>query len=227
MKRDELKPTPTVEDYLSLLYVLDRDKKPIVGAHVADTLRVSPPTVTATLQRMTRDGWLRTDARQRLMLTPQGRHEARSVVQRHMLSEWILRSVLDVAWSDTHAEAHRLEHGVSEDVAERMRALMEDPEVCPHGNPLPGHELHAADWIALNQAPVGSRVVIRRVHELAEYDNELMKYLEQKGLLPGAPATVREASRANQTVTLDLGGAPVTLSARVAGQVFVELAAPS
>jgi DtxR family Mn-dependent transcriptional regulator len=225
VKRDELKPTPTIEDYLSLLYVLDRDKRPIVGAQVADALQVSPPTVTATLQRMTRDGWLRTDARQGLMLTPSGRDEARSVVQRHMLSEWILRSVLDVAWSDTHAEAHRLEHGVSEDVAERMRARMEDPEVCPHGNPLPGHESRAAGWTALDQAPVGSRVVIRRVHELAEYDSELMKYLEAKAVLPGAQATVRETSPSNQTVTLDLGGAPVTLSARVAGQVFVELIA--
>ncbi|MGQ9814041.1 MAG: metal-dependent transcriptional regulator [Candidatus Roseilinea sp.] len=219
------KPTPTVEDYLALLYVLDRDKTPIVGAQVAEMLRVSAPTVTATLQRMSRAGWVKIDARKGAMLTPLGRDEARSVIQRHMLSEWILNRVLDVAWSDIHAEAHRLEHGVSEDVAARMRKRMQDPEVCPHGNPLPGHESRTEGWIALDQAPVGIRVVIRRVHELAEYDTELLKFLEEKGVLPGVKAIVREMSRANQTVTLEIKGERVTLGWRIAGQIFVEPAA--
>ncbi len=46
----------TVEDYLSLIYVMERDNVPVVGAHLADLLGVSPPTGTNTLKRMVRDG---------------------------------------------------------------------------------------------------------------------------------------------------------------------------
>ena len=46
----------TIEDYLSMIYVLERDDEPVVGVHLAELLGVTPPTVTNTLKRMTRDG---------------------------------------------------------------------------------------------------------------------------------------------------------------------------
>ena len=45
----------TIENYLSLIYILERDKEPVVGAHLAGLLGVSPPTVTNTLKSMLRD----------------------------------------------------------------------------------------------------------------------------------------------------------------------------
>ena len=53
---DISKLSQTIQDYLALLYVLERDKEPIVGTHLAELLGVTPPTVTNTLKRMTRDG---------------------------------------------------------------------------------------------------------------------------------------------------------------------------
>ena len=41
----------TVEDYLILIFVLERDNEPIVGVHLAELLGVTPPTVTNTLKR--------------------------------------------------------------------------------------------------------------------------------------------------------------------------------
>ena len=45
-----------LEDYLGVMYVLERDGQPVVGAHLAELLGVSPPTVTNTFKRMLRDG---------------------------------------------------------------------------------------------------------------------------------------------------------------------------
>ena len=44
--------TSVVEDYLQVLHYLTRDGSPVIAARLAERLNVTPPTVTATLQRM-------------------------------------------------------------------------------------------------------------------------------------------------------------------------------
>jgi len=68
----------TIEDYLSLMYVLERDNEPVVGVHLAELLGVTPPTVTNTLKRMSRDGLIVMD-KKGTRLTKTGRESARTV----------------------------------------------------------------------------------------------------------------------------------------------------
>jgi DtxR family transcriptional regulator, Mn-dependent transcriptional regulator len=209
----------TVEDYLSVIHVLERDKTPVVGVQLAELLRVTPPTVTNTLKRMTRDGLVRMQETGP-SLTPAGRAAARVVMRRHMLTEWMM--VHRLPWSRLHQEAHNLEHAIS---GEAEAALLEElghPQTCPHGNPLPGCESATASWIALTKSAPGTHVVVRRVHELVEYQAELMAFLESRAVMPGQRATVKEVLPFNQTVTLDVNGKEVTLGYAAAQYVFVE-----
>src|SRR5512141_806380 len=176
----------TVEDYLSLIYVLERDHEPVVGTHLAELLGVTPPTVTNTLKRMARDGLITMDENG-THLTEHGWESARTVVRRHMLTEWMM--VRRLPWSKLHGEAHNLEHAIS---AEAEAALLEElghPQTCPHGNPLPGSEEAVAGWIPLTQVAPNDKVIIRRVHELAEQNSELMAFLEKNGILTNVQAT--------------------------------------
>ena len=50
------KVTATIEDYLSLLLILDRDQQPATGSFVSKHLGFFAPTVTNTFKRMIRDG---------------------------------------------------------------------------------------------------------------------------------------------------------------------------
>ena len=100
----------TIQDYLSLIYVMERDEEPVVGAHLADLLAVTPPTVTNTLKRMTRDGLI-TMNKDGTHLTEAGWSAARTVMRRHMLMEWMMLETLP--WSKLHGEAHNLEHAIS------------------------------------------------------------------------------------------------------------------
>lgn len=209
----------TVEDYLSLIYVLQRDNMPVVGAHLAEVLGVSPPTVTNTLKRLVRDKLVVMD-KKGTRLTPEGWEAARTVVRRHMLTEWMM--VRRLPWAKLHPEAHNLEHAIS---AETEAALLEElghPDTCPHGNPLPGRERAVAGWIPLTEIPAGRTVTIRRVHEIAEHNAGLMAFVEEHGLLPGTQARVTEVLPFNQTITLDVDGKPVTLGFAAARYVFVE-----
>lgn len=211
--------TPTVENYLSLLYALERDDEPVTGAHLAKLIGVTPPTVTNTLKRMSRDGLITMNG-SGTHLTDTGLQSARTVVRRHMLMEWMMVGTLP--WSKLHLEAHNLEHAIS---AEAEAALIEQlghPQTCPHGNPLPGSEATVAGWMRLTQVSPGSTVTIRRVHELAEENLQVMAFLEEKGIMPGAQTTVVENLEFNETITLRVDQQTVTLGFLVARYIFVE-----
>lgn len=209
----------TVEDYLSLIYFLERDDVPIVGTHVAEILGVTPPTVTNTLKRLVRDGLITMDEKG-TRLTESGWDAARTVVRRHMLTEWMM--VRRLPWSRLHGEAHNLEHAIS---AAAEQALLEElghPKTCPHGNPLPGEEGAVAAWIPLTQIAPGRKVTIRRIHELAEQNSELMQYLEKNGVMTDTKATIVEVLPFNQTVRLRVQDQDVTLGFAAAKYIFVE-----
>lgn len=209
----------TVEDYLSLIYALERDHMPVVGAHLAEVLGVSAPTVTNTLKRLVRDGFVVMDEKG-TRLTKKGLESARTVVRRHMLTEWMV--VRHLPWSKLHGEAHNLEHAISAETEEALLEELGHPQTCPHGNPLPGCEKAVAGWRPLTEARPGARVVVRRIHELAEHNAELMAFLEQNGILTGVPVTVSEVLPFNQTVQLKVDGRDVTLGYAVARYVYVE-----
>lgn len=209
----------TIEDYLSLLYVLERDNEPVVGVQLAEFLRVTPPTVTNTLKRMARDGLVTSD-KQGTRLTRTGRESAQTVMRRHMLTEWMM--VNRLPWSRLHQEAHHLEHAISGEAEQALLTELGNPQTCPHGNPLPGCEQAVASWVPLTEAQPGEQVTVRRVHELGEQNGELMAFLEANGIMPGARARVGEVLPFNQTVTLDMGGKSPTLGFAAARYVYVE-----
>ncbi len=214
------RPTQTVEDYLGVMYILERDGEIINGKRLADWMEVSAPTVTATVKRMTRDGWVTVDPKKSIHLTTEGRAAAASLLRRHMLMELLLTRVLNVPWSQTHEEAHRIEHTISEDTLTRMLAQFEDASTCPHGNPMPGQELVAQEWHPLLSAPVNQVVRVKRVHESVEQDGALMAYLEKQGIVPGAAVTVREVLPFNQTLVLEVNNSTVVLGEAVARRVY-------
>lgn len=220
MKRE--RPTPTIEDYLGVIYTLERDQEMVISARLAQWMEVSAPTVTATVKRMVRDGWVTVDDRREIHLTAQGMEAAQSVMRRHMLSELLLSRMLDVPWSRLHQEADAMEHTLSRETMERIQERLDDPTTCPHGNPLPGYELLLNEWTPLAEAELGRMVTIRRVHESAEENPELLAFLEANHLMPGAVVTVQEIVPFNQTITVQVGQEQVVLGIGVAEQIYVQ-----
>jgi DtxR family Mn-dependent transcriptional regulator len=210
----------TIQDYLSLIYVMERDDEPVVGAHLADLLAVTPPTVTNTLKRMTRDGLI-TMNKDGTHLTEAGWSAARVVMRRHMLMEWMMLETLP--WSKLHGEAHNLEHAISSMAESALMEQLGNPQTCPHGNPLPGFEDAVKDWKPLTELPVGKKVIIRRIHELAEENPSLLGFLEENKIMPETEAVVSDVLPFNETITIEIDGQPVTLGNVAAKYIFVEL----
>jgi len=216
------RPTHTVEDYLMTMHVMERDYGEIVAARLAEMLGVAPATVAMTLKRMERDNWITGTGRKTIHLTESGRSAAHSVTRRHMLTEWLLASILKVPLPLIHDEAHGIEHAISPQLEERMRSVLNDPQVCPHGNPFPGCENVTSQWVALPNIPINEPVIIRRIHEFAEDNAELLKFLIENKILPGTHSRVLNVLPFNQTITIEVGGESITLGFQVAQFIYVE-----
>jgi DtxR family transcriptional regulator, Mn-dependent transcriptional regulator len=219
---DEVRPSPTIEDYLGVIYTLARDGERVIGARLAESLDVSAPTITATLKRMERDGWIMISADKVITLTEKGRTMAMSVIRRHMLTEWMLSRVLKLPFSELHREAHHIEHSLSSEVEERLQTEMDDPRFCPHGNPLPGFEDEVDQWQPLSLVSVGQDVVLKRIHENIEDQYESLFFLEASGLTPGTQIRVLDRLSFNETMLIQVDGKPVTLSLNLAELLYVQ-----
>jgi len=223
-KAAEARPTHTIEDYLMNMFVMERDHGEIVAARLAEMLGVAPATVAMTFKRMARDNWITGKGRGRVHLTETGRAAASSVTRRHMLTEWLLIRILKVPMAQTHNEAHGIEHAISPQLEERMRIILDDPKVCPHGNPFPGYEKVVADWIPLTDLPLNETVTLRRIHEVVEDNTELLNYLIDNEVLPGAKIKMIESLPFNHTLTLSVKSRSVTLGFSAARNIFAERA---
>lgn len=196
----------TVEDYLGAIYLLQREGETVIGARLAERLGVSRPTVTATLQRMERDGLLTLDEHKVISLTPTGLQAAQDVLRRHMLAELLLHEIIGLPWHQVHEEADRLEHHISPAAVDRLDSLFEQPATCPHGNPMPGSTPVPA--VPLDEAREGEEVIITRIVEEAELHGELLAFLEENGLLPGVHLQVVSYRSCNETMTVEVVGDP-------------------
>jgi len=215
------RPSPTIEDYLGVIYTLTRDGEHVIGARLADYLGVSPSTVTATLKRMTRDGWVKICKDKEIILTKEGMKAGASVIRRHMLTEWMLSRVLKLPLSQLHREAHQIEHTISPEVEERLQLEMQDPTLCPHGNPLPGFEDEVSDWMKLSKLKPGDAFILRRIHEKLENHYESLSFLEAEGLIPGTEGTVIKVLPFNETIHLSVNEREIIIGLKLARHIYV------
>lgn len=211
--------SPIIQDYLTLIFIIERDKDAVIGSKLAEFLGVTPPTVTNTLKRMTRDGLITMDT-DGTHLTNVGREAARVVMRRHMLMEWMMEKT--IPWSKLHAEAHKLEHAISSQAENALMEQLGNPETCPHGNPLPGKEDIVMRWVPLTAVKAGEMVIIRRIHEFAEENTTLLDFLAEKEIKPGSRFRVKEVIHVNETITLCGEAQEVTLGFVVGRYIFVE-----
>jgi DtxR family Mn-dependent transcriptional regulator len=213
---------PAVEEYLETIYELEEAGIVPMRARIVERLGVSAPSVSETVKRLEREGYLTLEPSSKAMvLTESGRKYATDMVRRHRLAERLLVDVLHVPWHQVHEEACRLEHAISDSLERHLVALLDDPATCPHGNPIPGSARALPDdaLVPLAQAAPGSATEVRRIDEQLEADPDGLLLLEQSDLTPGSALTVSAVSGGAVTVTTSSGA--VEVPAGVAAYVYV------
>ncbi|MDR0504992.1 MAG: metal-dependent transcriptional regulator [Bifidobacteriaceae bacterium] len=128
----------TTEMYLRTVYELDEEGIVPLRARIAERLGHSGPTVSQTVGKLERDGWLLVGDDRQVVMTQAGRHRGEVVMRKHRLAECMLTELIGLEWADAHEEACRWEHVMSDQVVRRLVAILGDPSESPYGNPIPG-----------------------------------------------------------------------------------------
>lgn len=211
-------PTQTLEEYLETIYKLS-EKGAVRPTPIAESLGVSGPTVTATLKRL-QERKLITRRNGDVVLTSSGRAAALDIVRRHRISERFLVDVLGLSWDEAHEDACRLEHALSPRVLGALEEFLDNPEVCPHGHPIPSVdgtvvEVEGVPLCALKTGAVATIV------QVEEDDDAMLTYLGSMGMFPGTQLSVREVAPFKGPIIVEVNGSSYALGREVADRILV------
>jgi DtxR family transcriptional regulator, Mn-dependent transcriptional regulator len=211
------------EMYLRTIWELEEEGIVPIRARLVERLGLSAPAVSENVARLEHEGLLRVDPDRTLELTDEGRVLAVSVMRKHRLAERLLTDVIGMPWERVHTEACRWEHVISDEVEQRLVALLGEPRTCPHGNPIPGLGDGGEDEHLLTLAEAarkGARAVLRRISERLQADESAMDFLREHDLRPGRELALRLA---RGDVLADVDGRTVTIADDTAEHLYVRV----
>jgi DtxR family Mn-dependent transcriptional regulator len=211
----------SIEEYLEGVYRLEREGPGVTTSGLAAELGVAPASVSGMLKKLANDGYLEQIARGEVKLTRKGLEVAVRVLRRHRLAERLLTDVLGMGWEEVHSEACMLEHAISDKVEKRLIALLGDPQTCPHGQPIPPKDLSdpIRSGIPLAQLDAGERATVSSVTEELP---EILKYLGDMGVRPGATIAIAAKAPLGGPITVTIAGNEHPISVELARMVTVD-----
>jgi len=211
-----------VQDYVKELYKLQLSTRARTSTSaLAARMGVAPASATAMLKKLASQGLVEHEPYHGARLTPAGERAAIEMVRHHRLLEQYLSARLGLPLDAVHAEADRLEHALSEELEALIDETLGFPTHDPHGDPIPNAELELAPSGTRSLADVeaGASATIRRV---PDSDRELLRYLEELGLVPGAHVDVTAAAPFDGPLTIRAAGAERPIARELAGRIGVE-----
>lgn len=213
--------TRVVEDYVTVIWkAFEWPGGVPTTTDIAARLGVTPSTVSTTLRKLAREGFIEYEPYGAITLTEVGRAIAVKIVRRHRILETYLVRALDVPWDEVHDEADRLEHAISDAVLDRMDRALGRPARDPHGDPIPdaaGTVAVDGDQFLTDTAP-GTAARVTRV---SDRSSELLRYFQSLGLAVGTALRVDQVNAAADTVQITVDGASMHLSGLSASAIRV------
>ena len=135
-----LRPTPVsapVEDYLKVIFELAADAGVAATNDIAAALGFAPPSVSGMIRRLAEQHLITYERYRGVRLTRAGRRAALRTIRRHRVIEAYLATALGYPQDRVHDEAERIEHAASDELIDRMAAAIGEPQLDPHGAPIP------------------------------------------------------------------------------------------
>lgn len=211
--------TAPVEDYLKAIYTIGRGTGAAATNEIAQRLALAPASVSGMVRRLADQGLLAYERYHGVKLTETGRRAALRTLRRHRVIEAFLAQALDYPWDRVHAEAERLEHAASDELVDRMAATMGEPEVDPHGAPIPTRDgaVDETEYTSLADLAVDTPGIVVRV---TDEDPAMLRYLAELSVVPGKRVTVKSRAPYGGPITLAVGRQEISVGPALAAHVM-------
>lgn len=213
----------SVEDYLKAIYKLEStlDGKGVPTSKLAKEMKVANASVTNMVKRLSNLGMVTYKSYYGSKLTETGRKIALEMIRHHRLLELYLAEMLGYSWDQVHDEAEKLEHYISEQFEDKISELLNDPKFDPHGDPIPTKDgmMPELGLKVLSRREENISLEVRRVKNQTP---ELLRYLDDYGLTPGAEVIIKKKEPFDGPLELIVDGNPVTLGYKIASDILVK-----
>lgn len=214
---------PAMEEYIKELYQLERDlSRRVRTTEIAEAVDRTQASVTHMIQKLDDRGLVDHEEYRGVTLTDPGERVALELVRKHRLLETFLAERLGVPWPDVHEEADHLEHHVSDEFADRLADFLGNPQMDPHGDPIPTSDLQfpaePTETVLADCTP-GERCAVDQVPHHSPTDRE---YLFENNIDPGTTLVVDEIAPVGLVTVTNLDtGCAVSIPDRVARQLKI------
>lgn len=172
--------------YAAEIYRLQQDYEQVSLSLLSTSVETSAQAISNMVRRLGDDGYLVHEPYKGVRLTAEGERIAMPALRRHRLVEVFLVRVMGYDWASAHELSDVFEHGVNDELEDRMDELTNHPTRCPHGEPIPSKDgvMPTVKDVPLLDVPSGSDCIVSRVRT---HETEKLHYIGELGLVPGVP----------------------------------------
>lgn len=214
--------TYSEENYLKVIYHLSLNQnKGITTNSIANEMESKPSSVTDMVQKLADKGLVIYKKYQGVSLTEEGRFTALMIVRKHRLWEVFLLEKLDFSWDEVHDVAEQLEHIKSDKLINKLEEFLDFPTEDPHGDPIPDRsgKIAKVDKKLLSEIAIGKKVICVGVKDSS---SAFLQYLDKQQIALGSAIEVISKEDFDMSLTLKLGDKQVTVSNKIAANLFVK-----
>jgi len=212
-----------IEEYLECIWELTQKGSPAKTKDIAKRMKVSPASVTEMMQRLADLGYVNYEKYKGVTLTETGMEIGAKIKRKHRLLERFLVDVLGLKKEESHEEACRLEHTLSDESEKRICQMMNNPQTCPDGDPIPQCKDDCSSCVsepsyALTEVAKGDKAVIS--HLVCD-DNTKIRRIISMGIVPGRTLCVEDKLPMGGPILLSIQDCKIALARDYASMVYV------
>jgi DtxR family Mn-dependent transcriptional regulator len=212
-----------VEEYIEAIWQITRKKPQAKTCEIAEQMRVAPASVTEMLQRLDSDGFVVYEKYKGAALTPKGEAIGAKMKRRHRLLERFLVDIIGLGVSQSHDEACRLEHTLSDESERKICQMLNNPSTCPDGEPIPscGEDCQScagSPSVPLDRLAPGTKCSIS--HLICQ-DPDRIRRVIAMGLVPGRSLCVESFLPMDGPLIIQIDDSKIALAREYARLVHV------
>jgi DtxR family Mn-dependent transcriptional regulator len=203
-------------EFIGKLYEIHQQKT-IKRLDLAKDLHCSPSLINKLLISLEKRKLIIHEKYGEIAFTEEGLTQARNLIRKHRLSEALFVQILGLNPSEVHDYACKFEHVMDDYLANRITAVLENPNACPHGNPISSSKIdEEIEFSPLNSFPAPSEVKVMRI---SNESSDFLKNLYQAGIEVGVKIQIIEKSFG--AFLVEINGKKIPLSEETAKNLLV------
>jgi DtxR family Mn-dependent transcriptional regulator len=132
-----MKKTIEKENYLKAIFKFKEKKNKVTVTALSTFFKVSKSTVSNMLNKLVKMGFIDTMPYKPIKLTSKGNKKAIEIISKHRLIELYLVKEMNFSVDEVHEIAEEIEHIENSNFFNRMREILGDELIDPHGSIIP------------------------------------------------------------------------------------------